>query len=359
MSLRVQVAALVGTLVTTITAHGHVSGIVADGTYYQGYDPSFQYQATPPKVVGWSCPQCLDNGFVSPDMYTTSNIACHKNATAGQASAKVAAGGTVELQWTAWPESHHGPVLDYLAKCDGDCTTATADGLSFFKIDQSGLLDDTTVPGSWASDKLISNNNSWTVTIPSSIATGNYVLRHEIIALHSAGQDNGAQNYPQCINIEVTGGGSASPSAEAATKFYTPTDPGILVNIYQSLTYEIPGPALFSGAESAPAQTSKATATGATPSAPVSTSALAVSSATPVASSAVTSKAALVQVTSTIAVTVEAPTTTEAPAGGNTTGPLPSKPLPEGITLKDLLEWLQYFMRNFMRHNNRKHPRHF
>jgi hypothetical protein len=85
-----------------------------------------------------------------------------------------------------------GPVLDYLAKVD-DATKATAKDLSFFKIDQAGFED-----GKWAATKLIANNNTWTVTVPESIASGQYVLRHEIIALHSAGQVNGAQNYPKC-----------------------------------------------------------------------------------------------------------------------------------------------------------------
>lgn len=44
----------------------------------------------------------------------------------------------------------------------------------------------------------IANNLTSTVAIPSDIAPGNYVIRHEIIALHSAGQENGAQSYPQC-----------------------------------------------------------------------------------------------------------------------------------------------------------------
>lgn len=44
----------------------------------------------------------------------------------------------------------------------------------------------------------IANNLTSTVAIPSDIAPGNYIIRHEIIALHSAGQENGAQSYPQC-----------------------------------------------------------------------------------------------------------------------------------------------------------------
>ena len=101
MSLKIQAAAFFGALATTVSAHGHVGGVIAGGTYYQGYDRSFQYQASPPSVVGWSCPQCLGNGFVDPTMFSdNSKIACHKDATAGQAVTKVAAGGTVELQWT-------------------------------------------------------------------------------------------------------------------------------------------------------------------------------------------------------------------------------------------------------------------
>lgn len=245
---------------------------------------------TQPVVVGWSTPEDQSNGFVNA--YTDPDIICHLGATNAQTSATVKAGGSVELQWTVWPESHHGPVIgklpihecailltqiDYLASCNGDCKTVDKTTLEFFKIDGVGLIDDTTVPGNWASDTLIANNNSWTVTIPSDIAPGNYVLRHEIIALHSAGEVGGAQNYPQCVNLEVTGSGTAAPAGVLGTALYTDQDPGILVNIYQSLSaYIVPGPTLYSGAISA-------SQTGA---APVATSAPASSVASQVTSSA-------------------------------------------------------------------------
>lgn len=103
--------------------------------------------------------------------------------------------------------------------------------------------------GYWGTDVLIANNNSWTVTIPPNIATGNYVLRHEIIALHSASSTNGAQNYPQCVSLAIKGPGTANPAGVSATTFYTPSDPGILFSLYGTLSsYTIPGPALYSGA---------------------------------------------------------------------------------------------------------------
>ncbi|KAH7313189.1 putative endoglucanase/cellulase, partial [Rhexocercosporidium sp. MPI-PUGE-AT-0058] len=247
-----KISALAGflALASKVSAHGFATGIVADGVYYVGYNPNYKYMATQPVVVGWSTPEDTDIGFVNS--YADADIICHKGATNAQTSATVKAGGTVEIQWTAWPLSHHGPVLDYLADCGGDCKTVDKTKLKFFKIDGVGLNDDTTLPGNWASDTLIANNNSWTVTIPSTISPGNYVLRHEIIALHAAEQANGAQNYPQCFNLEVTGSGTDSPTGTLGTALYTATDPGILVDIYATIaSYVVPGPALYSGAVSA------------------------------------------------------------------------------------------------------------
>ncbi|CZR66751.1 related to endoglucanase IV precursor [Phialocephala subalpina] len=317
-----KIAALSG-LVAFASAHGTVTGIVADGIYYEGYSASFQYLQTAPKVVGWSIPEDLSNGFIAPDAYATSDIICHLGATNAQASAPVSAGGIVELQWTAWPSSHHGPVIDYLANCNGDCSTVDKTTLEWFKIDAGGLYDDTTLPGNWASDTLIANNNSWSVTIPSDIASGNYVLRHEIIALHSAEESDGAQNYPQCVNLEITGTGTATPSGTLGTALYSETDAGILVNIYQSLsTYEIPGPTLYSGAVSMsetqqPAATAVASgiigsgsavvASTTAAASSVATSAVASSAAGVTAASSATSSAVSASVTSAPQIAVSSP----------------------------------------------------
>jgi cellulase len=85
-----------------------------------------------------------------------------------------------------------------------------------------------------------------TVKIPADIAPGEYVLRHEIIALHAAGQADGAQDYPQCVNLDIKGSGTAKPAGVAMVGLYTPTDPGILFNLYGTFTsYSIPGPAVY------------------------------------------------------------------------------------------------------------------
>ncbi|KKY35528.1 putative endoglucanase iv precursor [Diaporthe ampelina] len=92
---------------------------------------------------------------------------------------------------------------------------------------------------------------------------GNYVLRHEIIALHSAGNVNGAKSYPQCFNLAVTGSGSVQPSGVPGTALYRSTDAGILYDLYGTTqSYVVPGPTQYTGFPNSVVQTSSvATAT--------------------------------------------------------------------------------------------------
>ncbi len=244
--------------------------LLTDFPSYTGYlVTEYPYQTNPPDSIGWT-ESATDLGYVAPDAFAGPDIICHKSATNAQATATVSAGGTVVMEWNTWPTSHHGPVIDYMASCNGKCSTVDKTTLEFFKIDEAGLISDTTSPGTWASDELIANNNSWSITIPTGIASGPYVLRHEIIALHGAGSSDGAQNYPFCINLEVTGGGSDVPSGTLGEALYTETDPGILVNIYTTgLTYTIPGPALYNGGTVA---TATSATTGSTSTRVVATS---------------------------------------------------------------------------------------
>ncbi|KAK3063256.1 hypothetical protein LTS18_001849 [Coniosporium uncinatum] len=386
-------------LAATAAAHGTVSGIVADGTYYLGYNPSFQYQNPPPTVVGWSIPEDQDNGFVAPFSYTDPDIICHKSATPGGTSATIKAGGTVDFQWTTWPESHKGPVIGYMANCHGDCTSVDKTSLQWVKVEESGLVDGSTTLGQWASDKLIANNNTWSHIIPSAIAPGHYVFRHEIIALHSASDAGGAQNYPQCVNLEVTGSGTDDlASGTLGTALYKPDDAGIKIGIYQPLSsYAVPGPALMFGTgsgtdenASVPAEPSSAAMTSAPATSTAGSTSKAVSSLSAATSNAAGSndevaepsstpeagssaapsrisantnsdtQTSTVYVTATAAptslmltglipsITAAIPTsvaTAEITALPSAIGvPVPGANLPNGFTVKDLLEWLKYVM---------------
>ncbi|KAE9987206.1 hypothetical protein EG327_003948 [Venturia inaequalis] len=305
-------AATLATIASQVAAHGIVSQIVAGTKTYQGYSPDFQYMATPPAVIGWTAPLTQDHGFVPGSSLGDPDIICHKGATNAKASAEIAAGESVSLQWTTWPESHHGPMIDYLADCGGDCTTVDKTTLKWFKIDGVGMTSTTGTPPPFADDTMIKNNMTWTVQIPASIKAGNYVLRHETIALHSAGTAGEAQNYPQCINLQITGGGSAVPEGVVGTSLYKTSDPGLLFNLYQSFTdtaqYTVPGPTLWSGAGGVAATSAPAS---------VATSAVGSSSASASSAPAVTSAQAsptTAGVSTTASITTPAAVKTSAPA---------------------------------------------
>ncbi|KAF2110868.1 glycosyl hydrolase family 61-domain-containing protein, partial [Lophiotrema nucula] len=340
-------------------AHGTVTGYVADGAYFGGYKLDYYYMIqngqTPPETSGWYA-EDLDNGFVSPDAYTTDDIICHKAAKPlDSTTGKVAAGGKVEFQWTAWPESHIGPVITYVAPYTGDAADIDKTTLKWVKIDASGYNTDTK---SWAAVDMIANNNTWVTTVPSTLKAGTYVFRHEIIALHGAGSENGAQNYPQCMNIEVTGSGTELPEGTLGTALYTPTDPGILFNPYTTITsYDIPGPALFGSSDSGNTTTPVDSPAPAS-SAPVVTSAPPATTAAPQAT--VTSfSTAVVSVTSTVVEVVDAPTATSsavpAPTSTGTAGA--GDALPETFTIDTFITWLKKQAGSTSSKAKRAHPR--
>ncbi|KAI9889679.1 MAG: hypothetical protein M1814_005080 [Vezdaea aestivalis] len=257
--------------ISTTYAHGTVKSFVIDGKQIQGYDVDFApYQKTAPVVAGWSMPSVKDHGFVtdvkSPD------IICHRGATPGGTYANIAAGAKLTLNWEKnWP--HDGPLLTYMANCNGECEKVDKTQLKFFKIDQLGLVDPRpALPQGWATDKIKASGGSWTVTIPSDIAPGNYVVRHETIALHEAQNNAGAQFYPQCINLAVTGTGTANPIGVAGTSLYNANDPGVKFNMYYPVpkSYSIPGPPLYSGAQTSPQESGTPSQAGSSPSASAS-----------------------------------------------------------------------------------------
>ncbi|KAJ7654653.1 glycosyl hydrolase family 61-domain-containing protein, partial [Mycena polygramma] len=86
-----------------------------------------------------------------------------------------------------------------------------------------------------------------TLTLPPTLAPGNYLLRFEIIALHNAQSPGGAEFYPACAQLRVSGSGTGKPSASELVKLpgaYRSTDKGILVDVYDLPEggYVFPGP---------------------------------------------------------------------------------------------------------------------
>ncbi|KZL80152.1 cellulose-growth-specific protein [Colletotrichum incanum] len=279
------IASLLGSA-ALVAAHGIVDNGLIGGenyTFYQPYQDPYMNPA-PDRI---SRP-IQGNGPVedvtSIDLqcggYTAGGVEGSKPA---KLVAKAAAGEEVTLNWTLWPESHIGPTLTYMAKCPNDDCTTWQPGTDavWFKIQEEGREGTT---NNWGATPLMKAGNSGVkYTIPECIAPGQYLVRHEIIALHAAYSYPGAQFYPGCHQIEVTGSGSTSPSDLVAFPgAYKGTDAGITFDAYKAQEYTIPGPAVFScsgsGSGSAPVSSAAPATTAAATSAPATSVA---SAATP------------------------------------------------------------------------------
>ena len=88
-------------------------------------------------------------------------------------------------------------------------TSSNGAGDVWVKLAEAGFSG-----GTWAVDTLKANGGKHDFTLPSVLADGAYLIRSEIIALHEAdvaftsNPARGAQFYMECIQINVSGGGS-------------------------------------------------------------------------------------------------------------------------------------------------------
>ncbi|KAJ4984313.1 fungal cellulose binding domain-containing protein [Stagonosporopsis vannaccii] len=178
---------------------------------------------------------------------TSTAIRCYPLAPGTSAKTyTVNAGDT--LGFTAGSNiGHPGPMQFYLAKVPAGQTAATWDGSGnvWFKIFQEEAIV-TSSSISWAS----MGKSQYPVTLPKSLPAGEYLLRAEHIALHSAGSSGGAQFYISCAQIKVANGGSGTPGPLVSFPgAYKASDSGILVNMYYPIptNYKPPGPAVWKG----------------------------------------------------------------------------------------------------------------
>ncbi|KAF2728840.1 glycoside hydrolase [Polyplosphaeria fusca] len=250
--------------VSSVLAHGRITNVTVlplssssssanESKIYPGFDPQTNIPpSVSPPSPAWTAFN-LGNIYVSPSSFNTSDIVCHFNATPGTEHIDVVPEQELRLQWNEWPNSHKGPVLTYLASCGKDCTDVDKSALEWVKIDELGWLNSSGMAilgGTWASDVLISQRFSWVAKVPDELASGAYVLRHEIIALHVADEPDGAQAYPQCVNLRVGNGGTKKiEGGVKGDELYTATDAGISVDIHRGVTsYAIPGPKVWKDA---------------------------------------------------------------------------------------------------------------
>ncbi|KAI2629304.1 lytic polysaccharide monooxygenase [Hypomontagnella submonticulosa] len=211
--------------------------------------------------MGASCARLpLSNSPVTN--VASADIACNAGTRPVPGKCAVDAGSTVTVEIHQQPGdrtcsaeaiggAHYGPVQVYMASVS-DAASASGSSASWFKIfadtwaknPSGGSGDD----DFWGTKDINTCCGRMDVKIPSDLAPGDYLLRAEALALHTAGSSGQAQFYMTCFQLSVKGSGSAKPAGVSLPGAYKASDPGILVNIHAKMdSYVAPGPAVYAG----------------------------------------------------------------------------------------------------------------
>ncbi|WWC91508.1 uncharacterized protein L201_006454 [Kwoniella dendrophila CBS 6074] len=257
---------------SVVNAHGHVAKWTVGGVEHPGFNPSnaAEYGKTAERPTDNS-----DQGFAD---YTSTIVACGgASAGSGLDTWDVNGGDSVTAHWNTWPDSHKGSIAEYMAACpDTGCDGVDAANLKWFKI-----AEDTFDGSKWPTDTVVSTLD-WTFKIPTDLKSGPYLVRHDLLAMHSTGAP---QVYPVCFQANLISSGSVVPTE--TTTFpaaYKINDDFLTWNIYGSDNTQFvpPGPAVYSGGSSsspAPAESSAASSPSASASVPASGSTSSAASA--------------------------------------------------------------------------------
>jgi cellulase len=117
---------------------------------------------------------------------TSPDMACNVPGTLGT-TVPASEGDAIRVQWTQ--SGHPGPITHFLLAVD-DAATATGAGAGWFKIDEED-----NVGGVWAADRMGKDDMMYEFKLPVGLASGEYLLRSEMLALHSSQEKGGAQFY--------------------------------------------------------------------------------------------------------------------------------------------------------------------
>lgn len=255
--------ALAASVAPSALSHGFLASVAIDGKVFQGNIPNQGNSPSPIRVI---------DDITPVKGATNRDVNCGKNALIASMVAPANPGSVVSFDWhsgenTKWPHNI-GPMLTYMSTCGNTtCDQFDAINAQWFKIDEAGQLPNNL--SVWNQQALF-EGQSVNVTLPENIAPGDYLLRHEIIALHLGNEQGGAEFYPSCTQIRISSNNGTVVEPNATVSLpgaYSDNDPGIFVpTIFDPVqNYQFPGPAISNvvvGENSTPSTNNTSTTPG-------------------------------------------------------------------------------------------------
>jgi cellulase len=251
---------------------------------------------------------------------TSDDMACNVGGSkvpSGVKTIDAAEGDSIKVQWDN--SGHPGPITHFLYGPVDDVSQATGIGAGWFKIDEQNQ-----VGGKWASEVMQAHNMTHEFKLPTGLASGEYLLRSEMLALHSSQTKEGAQFYIGCSQLKIKGTGSKGACGPTISipGAYKADDANVYIpnyyNGFDASTYKAPGGPVATCGGSGNAAPAPAT--------PAKSSAAASSAVASATASASASAVAVAKPTEAAA----------APATGSD-----SDALPEKFSIDEFVSWLE------------------
>ncbi|KAI0808926.1 glycosyl hydrolase family 61-domain-containing protein [Irpex lacteus] len=233
---------LLAALVEQASAHGYVNQIAVDGKWYAGNKPGSNPQGIPIRLIS-------DGGPLQLQSSDAVDFVCGKNATKAPLVVPANANSRIAFNWvgmdgvSAWIH-HVGPLITYMASCGSvtcDYFEPTVD-TKWFKVAQLGQLPNDT--SRWFQEAISVSKATYIFQLPDGLASGGYLVRHELISLQNAVSPNGIEFYPMCMQIHVDSDGQKEPeSAVAFPASYNSSADGLIFDTYTPPvpSYTFPG----------------------------------------------------------------------------------------------------------------------
>jgi len=131
---------------------------------------------------------------------TSDDMACNVGGSkvpSGVETVAAAEGDSIKVQWDN--SGHPGPITHFLYGPVDDASQATGIGAGWFKIDEVDQVD-----GKWANEIMQASNMTHEFKLPTGLASGEYLLRSEMLALHGSQTVGGAQFYSMSFYLVIT-----------------------------------------------------------------------------------------------------------------------------------------------------------
>ncbi|KAF7297901.1 hypothetical protein HMN09_01010900 [Mycena chlorophos] len=293
MMLTRSFVALVLAAVPFVAGHGQVNRVTAGSTTNKGPNQYWSGDAANADTVTRIMYKASSPAYVLfNDFDDNSKMSCEGSARSpAPKTLKVSAGQSINVYWQGATGELHGKpgtggvtaydpwvhamgfVFDYITSCDGDCTKFDSTNAGWTKLNGQGIDMSQTIspelrqtmqdkpeeyfprngPGLWAMAKLVQDGSKWTINVPSSLKSGQYMIRHELAAVHNpktSDPTSGPQLYIACIQLDVVNGGDRSlPEGTQAGHLYLTNGAFANIDVYSDSfnprNVEMPGPPIW------------------------------------------------------------------------------------------------------------------